>query len=1252
MAGNAVIGAVRAVLGIDTAQFETGLKNAQSKLAGFGKGAALGFGAVAAAAATMGAAVAVGVGKALKDADDLGKMAQKTGVAVDQLSRLKYAGDLADVSLDSLGTGLKLLSKNMVATAAGGGPAAKAFSALGISVTDASGKLKSNNTVLEEVAGKFGGMQDGAAKTALALGIFGKSGSDLIPLLNAGKDGLKEMTDEADRLGLTIDAKTAAAAETFNDNLTRLGAVMGGVTTRIAAGLAPTLANLSGVLVKVTQNQSLMAGVSKVLEISLKGLVTAGVIVGAAFTAVASVVGRTAQAIYLASKGQFGDAAAAVNKGFADAGKAVVASVGLIKDVWVGTGNAIAASAPDTADKIAAPLIKGRERIEKEAKKVKSELDKLKERLADVQADLQTPEEREFTRMREQAATLWQGFGAKLIDEKELRGALTRVFGTPDAPKLTAPIKFEGSLKDLATLELPPAKNDEVGTAIAYAFADGVQAEMHGDLGRFLKSTLGGIANSAFSRAFKGLGDSLSKSLGSSLGGVFKSGGIGGALANGALGIGLSLLGGLFGGDKVIGKVNMSAEDRRALQGVGTVLGSVKSQSQSIAHSLTAAEKYQNQDLQFGSAQVEFLRAIRDGIATLTTTLGRDIGVGGGLDTSRLGLGTKGKTETTLVDQGVDLGGGRLGDYIDGRIQGQFYQATQSVKTKKGFLGIGAGTTTTNRLLTSAIGEDVTAAIARVMGEVNDGIVGALAILGVDGAQELLSSFNIEIGKISLEGLDAAQIAEQLGAVFSKVGDQLAAVALPALAQFQKAGEGAFETLQRLATEYVTIDTVLSSVGLTFASIGVASLEARSRLVELSGGLEALASQGAFFAQNFLTAAEQLEPIQKAVAAEMERLGLAGVTTKAQFAQLVRGLDVSTEEGAALYAALMKVAPAFAKVADAADVAAQASREATDAAVESARADALAALEAERDRLQAVASEWRGLGEDMAAFAKTLSSAGGVGASLGALTRQFQDVAAGVALGDRAAFGEFREVASNFKAAFDANSHTALEQRRNDARIRLAAEKGAEVANRQASIAELQLEGINATVAALGGVKDAVLSIPPLLQALAAAFLAQATLATPTRNFGANAGVNAVLASATGYAGDFGTGGFQNFILGADAAAQAAARSILNAFGQTERIVGFASGGYGQIGGPAGIDKALTRMRLSAGEFVSVSHNDPMAVVDGLSGEIRALRQEMGQLLAQTVANTGKAARALTDVQGVAVRATDPALPITVAIAA
>lgn len=261
--GNAIIGALRVILSADTVTFETALKGAEKSVGNFARSIK---GPLALAAAAFSAAfvgVSIAVKGALNQADELSKASQKFGVPIEQLSALKYAADLADVSLETLGGGLRKLSQAMAKED-------EIFKALGVSIKSADGTLRSVQDVFIDVAEALSNMNEGAAKTAATIRIFGKSGTELLPLLNEGAAGLKRLTDEAAELGLVIDAKTGKAAEAFNDNLTRLQRTFTGIYIQIAAQLAPSLATLTNRIVEFAKSTNLAKGAADFLKASMK----------------------------------------------------------------------------------------------------------------------------------------------------------------------------------------------------------------------------------------------------------------------------------------------------------------------------------------------------------------------------------------------------------------------------------------------------------------------------------------------------------------------------------------------------------------------------------------------------------------------------------------------------------------------------------------------------------------------------------------------------------------------------------------------------------------------------------------------------------------------------------------------------------------------------------------------------------------------------------------------------------------------
>lgn len=243
----------------DTSDLDKGIASAGTKLQNFSKLAAIGLAGLASAAAAGGVAIGALTKQAINFADEIGKTAQKIGMTSESLSKLEYAAKLSDVSLGQLQVGLGQLSKNMQS-------GNDAFTALGINVTNAQGYLRSTEEVLLDVAERFAGMQDGAGKTALAMQIFGRSGADLIPMLNAGRDGIAQMTDEASRFGLEISSRTSKAAEGFNDNLTRITSLFTGLANTIAEKSAPRMKDMTDKFIKFVDEGGYVQKIANLID--------------------------------------------------------------------------------------------------------------------------------------------------------------------------------------------------------------------------------------------------------------------------------------------------------------------------------------------------------------------------------------------------------------------------------------------------------------------------------------------------------------------------------------------------------------------------------------------------------------------------------------------------------------------------------------------------------------------------------------------------------------------------------------------------------------------------------------------------------------------------------------------------------------------------------------------------------------------------------------------------------------------------
>lgn len=279
----AQVSGIEVVFKANTAELDKGVAQAESRLTKFSSLAKTGMVALGAAGATAATGLALATQAAINHADEIGKMAQKVGMTTEALSRLEYAARLSDVSLGELQVGLGQLSKNMEAGTAG-------LDALGISVMTADGRLRSTNEVFLEVAERFSTIEDGAGKTAIAMDIFGRSGANLIPLLNSGRDGLAEMAAEADRLGLTISGNASQAAERFNDNVTRIQAALGGLTNQIAQGVAPRMADLTERMIDFYKETNAVETVVQAVNFVMTELAKFAIMASQALTEVVEVI--------------------------------------------------------------------------------------------------------------------------------------------------------------------------------------------------------------------------------------------------------------------------------------------------------------------------------------------------------------------------------------------------------------------------------------------------------------------------------------------------------------------------------------------------------------------------------------------------------------------------------------------------------------------------------------------------------------------------------------------------------------------------------------------------------------------------------------------------------------------------------------------------------------------------------------------------------------------------------------------------
>lgn len=229
---------------------------------------------VAAGAALTGVAVAVSsaVRNSIDQMDELSKAAQRAAMPTEELSKLAYAGNLADVALSDLTGSMGRLIKSQAAALDTTSEQANVFKALGISVTDATGKLRKGSEVLYDFADAFKDQEGSPEVVAAGMAVFGRSFQNLIPLIKDGSKGLREAGDEAERLGLVISGETGRAAEQFNDDFTRLQSAARGFSNALAAELLPDLTELTAGFVAASQEGGGFADEAHMIAQGIRGV--------------------------------------------------------------------------------------------------------------------------------------------------------------------------------------------------------------------------------------------------------------------------------------------------------------------------------------------------------------------------------------------------------------------------------------------------------------------------------------------------------------------------------------------------------------------------------------------------------------------------------------------------------------------------------------------------------------------------------------------------------------------------------------------------------------------------------------------------------------------------------------------------------------------------------------------------------------------------------------------------------------------
>lgn len=201
---------------------------------------------VGASFAAVGGAITAALGVAVKSlanaADVADDTAKRTGLTVEAVQELGYVAKMTGSNLATVEVALRTMQKGLTDSGTESAAFTSALETLGLSLAEL--RAMNPQAQFDALSQAIAGVADPSQRAGLAMTVFGRAGTALLPMLAEGADGIAKLKDEAHKYGYVMSQEVAEAGSNFNDNLDRLKGSLGGLAQQVVAGLLPTLNSL------------------------------------------------------------------------------------------------------------------------------------------------------------------------------------------------------------------------------------------------------------------------------------------------------------------------------------------------------------------------------------------------------------------------------------------------------------------------------------------------------------------------------------------------------------------------------------------------------------------------------------------------------------------------------------------------------------------------------------------------------------------------------------------------------------------------------------------------------------------------------------------------------------------------------------------------------------------------------------------------------------------------------------------------
>lgn len=214
--------------------------------------------------------------------DAVQKMAARTGLSTEAVSALGFAAGQSGTDIGTLEKGVRTMQKTLDLAANGGKAASEAFERLGVDV-DALRQMSPEDQFMA-LSDALAQVADPGERAALAMQVFGRAGTAMLPMLSDGAGGVRALMKQAEELGIVMSQETADSAARLNDSIGELTTVLKAITVTVGAAVAPAFSGLASAIAVAGGQLSKYISENQVFVRQAMGVGAAVVGVGAALT--------------------------------------------------------------------------------------------------------------------------------------------------------------------------------------------------------------------------------------------------------------------------------------------------------------------------------------------------------------------------------------------------------------------------------------------------------------------------------------------------------------------------------------------------------------------------------------------------------------------------------------------------------------------------------------------------------------------------------------------------------------------------------------------------------------------------------------------------------------------------------------------------------------------------------------------------------------------------------------------------------